>query len=198
MILKRARRKIDFVIIKKLYIDSFPANERAPFYMLKRRAKQGKADLWCIYDEKLFVGMAYVVSYNNLSYLFYFAIEKSLRGMHYGTRALKTIFRLYEKNKIFLALEDWKEEADNKEERLKRHDFYLRAGLKDIPYYLKEVNMIYMLMGRSDLVYPKEYKALIDNYLGFPKKYLLDMRIIKSKDRIKKTSGIKNGEKVWD
>ena len=178
MILKRARRKIDFVIIKKLYIDSFPANERAPFYMLKRRAKQGKADLWCIYDEKLFVGMAYVVSYNNLSYLFYFAIEKSLRGMHYGTRALKTIFRLYE--------------------RLKRHDFYLRAGLKDIPYYLKEVNMIYMLMGRSDLVYPKEYKALIDNYLGFPKKYLLDMRIIKSKDRIKKTSGIKNGEKVWD
>ena len=194
MILKRARRKIDFDIIKKLYIDSFPANERAPFYMLKRRAKQRKADLWCIYDENLFVGMAYVVSYKNLSYLFYFAIEETLRGKHYGTRALKTIFRLYEKNKIFLALEDWKEDADNKEERLKRHDFYLRAGLKDIPYYLKEVNMTYMLMGRCDIVYPKEYKALIDNYLGFPKKYLLDMRIIKSRDSIKDRPG-NNGEK---
>lgn len=186
MILKRARRKIDFVIIKKLYIDSFPANERAPFYMLKRRAKQGKADLWCIYDKNLFVGMAYVVSDMKLSYLFYFAIEESLRGMHYGTRTLKTIFRLYEKNKIFLALEDWREDAPNKEERIKRHNFYLRAGLKDIPYYLKEVNMIYSLMGRCDKVYPEEYKALIDNYLGFPKKYLLDMRIIESRDSIKR------------
>ena len=30
--------------LKKLYIGAFPANERAPFYMLKKRAKQGRGE----------------------------------------------------------------------------------------------------------------------------------------------------------
>ena len=181
MILKRAKRKMDFSTIKKLYINSFPTNERAPFYMLKKKAIAHKADMWCIYDKNLFVGMAYVVSNKDLAYLFYFAIDESLRGKHYGTRALKSVFRLYEDKKIFLALEDWKDNAENIDERIKRHNFYLKAGLKDLPYYLKEVNMIYALMGNCNFVHPNEYKTLINNYLGFPKKYFLDMRIIKNK-----------------
>ncbi len=37
--------KNDYRLIKKLYISAFPRDERAPFFMLKKRAFQGKAEM---------------------------------------------------------------------------------------------------------------------------------------------------------
>ncbi|NLT10151.1 MAG: GNAT family N-acetyltransferase, partial [Ruminococcus sp.] len=169
--------------IKTLYLEAFPANERAPFWILKRRAKQGKADLYEIVDGDVKVGMAYVVTYSDMAYLFYFAVDRSLRGKQYGTRALGAILEQYKGKRIFLALENWNEQCDNKEQRLKRHDFYLKCGLEDLPYKLKEAKVTYSIMGVGGKVEPDEYKQLIGNYLGFPMKYFIEMRIIDDERR---------------
>ena len=169
--------------IKGLYLEAFPADERAPFWLLKRRAKQGKADFYELADGKVKVGMAYVVTYSDMAYLFYFAVDRSLLGKHYGTRALKAIMEHYKGKRLFLALENWNEKCDNREQRLKRHDFYLKCGLHDLPYKLKEAKVTYSIMGMGGKVEPDEYKRLIGNHLGFPLKYFIDMRIIGGKRR---------------
>ena len=47
---------------KKLYIKSFPAEERAPYLLLLNRAKKGKADMFCAISGDEFMGIFYMLS----------------------------------------------------------------------------------------------------------------------------------------
>ena len=107
------------------------------------------ADFWIISEEGKSIGLAYLVTYKDLAYLFYYAIDPSYRGQGYGTKALKEIIEMYKNYRLFLALENWKEESKNKEQRIKRHDFYLNCGLHDLPYKLKEATVIFNIMGST-------------------------------------------------
>jgi GNAT superfamily N-acetyltransferase len=173
--------KKDITRLKNLYEEAFPEDERAPFWMLKKRAFQNRADFWNLYDNDTWTGMAYVVTHADLAYVFYFAIDKKLRGQHYGTAAIKAILEQYPDKRVFLALEDWEERCENKEQRTKRHDFYLRCGLKDLPYRLQEATVTYRIMGVGTAVQAEEYKAMMDDYIGWPVKYLVPMRIVKDR-----------------
>lgn len=175
----RMAEKKDIPFLKKLYIEAFPAAERAPFRLLIKRSAQGRADFWIICEENKNIGLAYVVTMNKLSYLFYYAVAPSLRGKGFGTRALKDLIEKYSGCRLFLALEDWREKADNQEQRIKRHEFYKNCGLHDLPYRLKEASVIYAIMGTGEPVEPEEYKAMMNRYAGFPMRLFVDMRIIK-------------------
>ncbi len=170
--------KEDHPAIKALYSGAFPANERAPFGLLTARARQGRADFWVIRLDRAAIGMAYVVTRKDLAYLFYFAIAPSFRGKGYGTGALKAIMERYRGFRLFLALEDWREEADNRAQRIRRHEFYLHCGLHDLPHRLKEASVIYAMMGSGGPIEPEEYKDMMNRYVGFPMRFLVDMRII--------------------
>ncbi len=43
---------------KKLYLTAFPKEERAPFWLIRSRAKSGRAEMLAAYDENEFVGFA--------------------------------------------------------------------------------------------------------------------------------------------
>lgn len=47
---------------RALYLSAFPKEERAPWWLLKRRAKQGRAEALAAMDDGRFAGMAYVVT----------------------------------------------------------------------------------------------------------------------------------------
>lgn len=175
----RKIRKSDYPYINDLYTGAFPAAERAPFRMLKKRAEKGKADFWIISEKEKAIGLAYLVTHKDLAYLFYYAIDQSCRGKGYGTKALKAVMEMYKNYRLFLALENWREESENSEQRIKRHDFYINCGLHDLPYRLKEATVIYAIMGTGDAIEPKEYKELMKRYVGFPIRCFVDMRIIK-------------------
>lgn len=61
--------------IGALYKTAFPPDERAPFWLLRRRVKQGRAQILVAYDAKKLVGFTYLVIYRDLVYLFYFAMN---------------------------------------------------------------------------------------------------------------------------
>ncbi|KAG4083811.1 hypothetical protein H8356DRAFT_1747511 [Neocallimastix lanati (nom. inval.)] len=165
--------------IKNLYEEAFPEEERAPFQILKRKIKQKRAEQWNFYEEDTWVGWIYLVKHKDIAYIFYFAIDAKLRGQGYGTKALKAFIEKYKDYRVFLGLEDWKEEeAENHEQRVKRHQFYKNCGLEELPHKLKEVGNIYSIMGVGGAVEPQEYKDLINAYMGWPYKYFLDMRMI--------------------
>lgn len=165
--------------LERLYIEAFPAEERFPFKLLKKRALSGKADFWNLVKEGRWVGMAYLLHCGNLVYLFYFAIDAEQRRKGYGTEAIKAILEHYRGNRVFLALEDWLEECENSDERIKRHDFYLNCGLEDLPYKMREMSMIYRLMGVGGKVEPDEYRTMMDGYFGWFWKHFIKTYIEK-------------------
>ena len=86
---------------------------------------------------------------------------------------------MYKDYRLFLALENCNEESENKEQRIKRHNFYLNCGLHDLPYKLKEATVVFSIMGIGSAVEPEEYKALMNRCVTFPMKLFVDFRIIK-------------------
>lgn len=178
MELVRVTRKLkDYRNIKGLYHQAFPSEERAPFNMLMRKAK--RSDFFALYDNEKWIGLAYIVSRGKLAYIFYIAVTPDLRGQGYGTAAMKALIDHYSGCRLFLALEQLDKSADNYEQRLKRHEFYKNCGLSDLPYKIKEGSVVYDIMGVGGKVEPEEYRELIDSYLGWFMKRIVDMRIIR-------------------
>ena len=111
--------------IKKLYEEAFPEDERFPFWMIKRRANQRKAEMWNIFNEDTWIGWTYIILYTNkdkknFAYILYLAIDSNNRNKGYGTKALKLIFEKYKDYSISLAIETYEDEkAENLEQRIK-------------------------------------------------------------------------------
>lgn len=152
--------------LKKLYIGAFPANERAPFYMLKKRAKQGRGEMLAAYDNNELVGMAYIIGDTDLGYLFYFAIMPELRGKGYGSKILSLLRERYSGGRLFLAREQLDKSADNYSQRVKRHEFYLKNGFADLNATIREAGVVYDVMITNGKVSPQEYADLMLSWAG--------------------------------
>jgi len=174
----RKAAKSDYKIIKRLFVKAFPPEERPPFFMLKNRAQKSKGEMLSVYDENEFIGFAYIVSRLDVAYLFYFAIEESKRGQGYGSAVLSELQKRYNGKRLFLAREQLDETAENYDERVKRHKFYLKNGCYDLPVMIKEANVIYDVMGVGGIVTAEEYDMLMTQWCGRFMRRFVDMRII--------------------
>ena len=155
----------DYRKISRLYKTAFPADERAPMWVLTMKSGRENVDFWGLYADGKWIGLAYVLTEGGASYLFYLAISESCRGKGFGSKALQALKMKYADKRLFLALEQLDESADNYEERLKRRQFYLKNGLKPINCTIREASVVYDVMGTDD-VKPEEYETMMRNYLG--------------------------------
>lgn len=171
----------DMKEIKRLYLSAFPREERAPFFVIRRRAERKAAVMLAARDGGEFVGFCYIVTHKKLAYLLYFAVDKSKRGMGYGTAILERLIEIYRGSKLFLAREQLDENAENYTERVNRHRFYLHSGFADLPGHIKELNVVYDIMGIGGAVSAAEYDALITPWAGSFMKKRLDLRLFGEK-----------------
>ncbi len=190
LVLKKVIDKKEYQAIEKIYTEAFPDNERAPMKLLIKRANQGKADFLALYDSNSLVGMAYVVCCRDLAYLFYIAVDKDKRGRGYGSQTIASLLERYRGKRFFLALEQLDKTAVNYNQRVKRHEFYKSCGLHDLPFKLKEGSVTFSAMGgclpvensfnkNADFtVRPEEYKELMNRYMGFIMRHLIDVRLL--------------------
>lgn len=181
MVLENADRKA-YADIKGLYKRAFPRDERAPFFLIKRRAVKGKAQMLAAKEGDIFVGFVYLVCYKDLVYLFYFAVEENYRGTGKGSEILRLLKERCAGRRLFLAREQLDEKAENYSQRVNRHRFYRKNGFEDLPCRIKEASVVYDVMGIGGNVSAEEYDALIDCWIGRFLKKLIDMRIIEEAD----------------
>lgn len=154
--------------IKQIYLNSFPEDERAPFGMLARKAAKKNVDWFAILDGDKCIGFFYNVLYKeDLVYLFYFAIDESQRGRGYGSAALSALKREYRGKRLFLAMEEMNEDADNFAQRLARKEFYEFNGFRDMKTKLIEGTVIYDVMSIGGTVDKLEYHNLMMSWLGW-------------------------------
>lgn len=166
MIIRKADAN-DYKKIKKLYREAFPADERAPFVMLKDRAVSGRAVMLAAEDRGAFIGFAYIVEYGSLAYLFYLAVVKEKRDKGYGGELLRTVCRRYRGKCLFLARERLDKRADNYEQRVRRRRFYADNGFKDVPLCIKEGPVLYDVMTYGGCpVSPEDYQQLVCRWTG--------------------------------
>ena len=166
----------DYGKISRLYKRAFPADERAPMLVLAMKSGRETVDFWGIYSDGEWIGLAYVLTEGEVSYLFYFALSESFRGKGLGSKSLQALKIKYADKRFFLALEQLDESAENYPERLKRREFYLRNGLKPINCTIREASVVYDVMGTGD-IFPEEYETMMRNYLGKRVARLVSMKI---------------------
>lgn len=152
--------------VKKLYHTAFPADERVPFWFLMAKSKGKNAEFYSIYEKEKWVGFVYIVSYQDIRYVFYLAVSEKERGKSYGSKILKKIIAKYQNKRIILLIEPVDKNTDNYEERVNRKNFYEKNGFYDLHYQVLEKNVIYSALGYGNRVSKKEYLLLIKNYLG--------------------------------
>lgn len=151
--------------MKRLYRRAFPRSERKPFSVIKRMHKQGKSDMWYFEDERGFLGLATTINSPDTVLIDYFAVAEDRRGEGKGTEMLKSLLELYSSRGVFLEIEIPYEGEAEYEQRLRRRNFYIRAGLVPMGTRVKLFGVDMELLGIGCHLDFDEYRRFyLDNY----------------------------------
>jgi len=156
----------DFKNVRNLYENAFPDDEKAPFGLLMRKSKKKNVDFWSVSSDGKWVGLLYVVSYLDISYVFYFAVSEDFRGQGIGSKILKALQIHFSGRRIFLAVELVDQNTPNYSERVRRKNFYMRNGFSELNHRLREGSVIYETLGTGGNVSGEEYRQLMASFAG--------------------------------
>ncbi|MEG0310135.1 MAG: GNAT family N-acetyltransferase [Eubacterium sp.] len=156
--------------LKKLYLMSFPEEERLDFNNLVERQNSGKGHFLGFYDDQVLVGMIYYTNYKEIVHIFYFAVDKKYRSKGYGSMMLNHMYKTFNKHKIILLIEILDEKAKNNDQRIKRKHFYLSNGFTGNEQFLTILDVPFELLHR------KAYSASISNFKEIMLYYCSDLK----------------------
>ena len=143
----RPKGFLQYCQIKRLYREAFPKCERKPFSIIKKMTKAGKSDIWYFSDEDGFAGLITTINGSDTVLIDYLAVCRKRRGKGLGSEMLRLFFEKYSDFGVFLEIERPDEKAENNEERLRRREFYLRAGFTPMNTYAKLFGVDMELLG---------------------------------------------------
>ena len=134
---------------QRLYQTAFPEGEQIPWDDLMRLVDEMPLDFTAYYDGDDFIGFTIVYPRKSFNWYWYFAVREELRGRGYGQRILTQLIGRYEGQPCVLDMESPEQICDNAEQRMRRHDFYLRNGFRDTNVYrtYNDITMTIMMMG---------------------------------------------------
>ena len=151
--------------IRRLYTTAFPMNERIPFYILILIAKRDFVEFLSIYDDETWVGFIHTLVGEDLSYIFYFAIDDAVRQRGYGSKVLQEYKKMHPR--LSLAIEPVKNGSDNFKERVDRLEFYKKNGFEPLNVKVMEMGVEFELMGAVGTEIKKnEYQRLVKEFFS--------------------------------
>jgi len=158
----REAKKSELHKIKKLYLQSFPKEERKLFSRMCLQSKRKRMEMMVILDGSRQVGLAITALYQDLVLLDYFAIKKEFQNKHYGSRALELLKERYQDRRLVLEIELLDENASNYRERVRRKQFYLKNGMKETGIYASLHGVPMELLTTGKQVSYEEYHAIYE------------------------------------
>ena len=164
--------------IKHLYMDAFPFEERIPFYIMVSVGNDRGVEFLSIYDDDTWLGFIHTLVGEKLSYIFYFAIDGSLRQSGYGSKIIREYKKMHPK--LSLAIEPIEEGSDNIRQRKKRLAFYEKNGFETLDTKVVEMGVEFELMGAKGMeIKESDYKSLVKKFFdSFDK----DKRVLSVKE----------------
>ena len=175
-VLKKPENLRDWLKIYTLYLTAFPAEERKPFAIIRKRFLQGNTDVWCLLDQGKFAGFATTVNSPNLILLDYLAVRKSSRKQGVGSRAMALLLEKYAPKGVFVEIESTREECADLVMRRKRRAFYERAGMVDLGFSARVFGVNMDLLGIGCQLTFDGYRSFYrDNYSAWAAEHLEPM-----------------------
>lgn len=155
----------DMTSINDLYHRAFPDNERAPMQTLLKRSLNGKGRFMAVYDDNQWVGLLHVITYKELSYAMYLAIDEKWRGCGYGSAILQYL-KENEGHTVMLSIEEVDTKYDNYHQRISRKHFYLKNGFKEMNFFFTEYGVRYEMLYYGKYLEPHCYDELMLDFAG--------------------------------
>ena len=118
--------------LHRLYRQAFPRAERKPFRMIRQMYRRGTTDVWCVERQGAFAGLAITINSPDLILLDYLAVAKDCRGCGVGTATLKQLQQIYQGKGLFLEIESTLKPSRDREMRLRRKEFYVNCGFREL------------------------------------------------------------------
>ncbi len=147
--------------IRNLYQASFPSAQRIEFEYLM--ISDGHREILGIYLDDRLVGFMSVLTFGDLSYIAYFAIESGLRGQGLGTRAIGLIGNRKPANRLILDIEATDEMAPDNQLRQRRKQFYLDNGFKEAGISYTWNNVAYETLVKNGDITENEFDEFWQN-----------------------------------
>jgi len=177
-ILKCPGSGMDWIRIRLLYRFSFPASERKPFRIIRRMYADGKADVICAYESGAFVGFYSTINGERLVLLDYLAVRKKKRSCGAGSHMLSHFQNAYEGCGVFVEIENAFENCKNREERLRRRNFYIKNGMKPMNVLACVFGVNMELLGTGAQIDFETYRSFYrDNYSEFAAKNIVEAAV---------------------
>ena len=153
--------------VRSLYLKAFPLRERKPFALILHKVKQEQIEVFAIENEAgEFLGEVITILYRDILLLDYFAVVPECRRMGIGRQALEAVFSRAKERRVLLEIETTKNASDNKEERIRRKNFYLKSGMNAMDYSVNLFGVEMELMTYRCEVSYAEYHALFRDLFG--------------------------------
>lgn len=123
--------------LKRLYQDAFPASEKKPFWLIRKKQREGITEiLGLVNEENRLVGEIITIEWQDLLLVDYFAIVEDVRGQGCGAQALHLLQERYKDKRILLEIETPKVPCENIQERVRRKRFYQSCGMESMDYHV--------------------------------------------------------------
>ncbi|WP_332372356.1 GNAT family N-acetyltransferase [Lactococcus cremoris] len=132
--------------------NSFPKEEQYPIWLLK---------LWAYYQNDEFCGISYLVSYEEMIFVLYLAVNNQVQSKGYGSAILETLKEKFQDKNITLNIERLDPEADNYEQRVKRLKFYQKNGFYDTDYTITDRGETFLTLTTSQSFSVEAFKKVL-------------------------------------
>ncbi|MCZ0859446.1 GNAT family N-acetyltransferase [Actinomyces israelii] len=154
------RRLPQYREVIDLYRRAFPPEERLPLWHMRLMALRRDVGFRAWLDDGALVGLTYTVDSPATVWLFYLAVNDSVRSRGYGSRILNGVRRHAAGRTVVLELEPLDDGAPNLEQRRRRLAFYERGGFALTGYRIHEGDQSYSVM--ADGVFdPGAFRRLV-------------------------------------
>ena len=157
------RRLPQYREVIDLYRRAFPPEERIPLWHMRLMSLRRDVGFRAWLDDGALVGLTYTVDSPAMVWLFYLAVNDSIRSRGYGSRILSSVRRHAAGRTVVLELEPLDDGAPNLEQRRRRLAFYGRGGFRCTGYRIHEGDQSYSVM--ADGVFdPGAFRRLVHRF----------------------------------
>ncbi|AIG65631.1 GNAT family N-acetyltransferase [Weissella tructae] len=153
----------------KIYVEAFPAYERAPLEDLLSLANETEEVLMqIICDDDKQVGIILLTNMApEKAFILYLAMDADQRGQGYGSMVLPALQEIFPAG-LILETEELDAAADNATQRERRYGFYQRNGMLDSSFMSYSLGGIFHLMRSTDSITTDDYLKALDYLNGIP------------------------------
>lgn len=144
--------------VKRLYLTSFPKEERVPWLVLRLNALRRRIDLTAWVEGDVLRGFTASATTEKAHILLFFAVEQSVRGQGWGSEILSAVKE--EQKNVVLNIECLVPTAPNYEARKRRFTFYRKNGFFDTGWHVWEVGGKFRVLSTAPQLDVEGYRGL--------------------------------------